>query len=68
MIEHVTTVHRPTPLTKHGRGVAVIQPVSDDETTEEVRPFMRAVIAGLADLESEREIALAEAKIRLGLD
>ena len=68
MIEHVTTVHRPIPLTKHGRGVAVVEPVSDYETTEEERPFMRAVIAGLADLESGREVALADAKIRLGLD
>ncbi|ESQ12647.1 MAG: hypothetical protein N838_03190 [Thiohalocapsa sp. PB-PSB1] len=29
--------------------------------------FMRAVVAGLADLDAGREVSLAEAKFRLGL-
>lgn len=35
-------------------------------TTEE-RAFMRAVVAGLADLEAGREVSLDETKVRLGL-
>jgi predicted transcriptional regulator len=36
-------------------------------TDEETRWFIRAVYAGLADLEAGREIPLAEAKARLDL-
>jgi hypothetical protein len=41
--------------------------VKDYEAGEEDRAFMRAVVAGLADLEAGRELSLAEAKARLGL-
>jgi hypothetical protein len=44
-----------------------MQSVSDYEKAEEERSFMRAVVAGLADLEAGREIPLAAAKKRLGL-
>jgi hypothetical protein len=54
-------------LTSRGRGVAVVQSVGDYEKAEEERGFMRAVVAGLADLEAGRETSLAEAKARLGL-
>jgi predicted transcriptional regulator len=54
-------------LTNRGRGVAVVQSVSDYEKAEEERDFMRAVVAGLADLESGREVGFEEAKKRLGL-
>ena len=39
----------------------------DSEAVEEVRTFMRAVVAGLADLEAGREAALADVKTKLGL-
>ena len=67
VVEHVAAVHRPVLLTKRGRGVAVVQSVNDYEIAEEERSFMRSVIAGLADLESGREVSLADAKARLGL-
>ncbi|MCY3639814.1 MAG: type II toxin-antitoxin system Phd/YefM family antitoxin [Gammaproteobacteria bacterium] len=67
VVEHVAAVHRPVLLTKRGRGVAIVQSVSDYEFAEEERSFMRSVIAGLADLESGREVSLADAKARLGL-
>jgi hypothetical protein len=44
-----------------------VQSVSDYEKAEEERDFMRAVVAGLADLEAGREVGLEEAKKRLGL-
>lgn len=68
VVEHVTTSHRPVLLTKRGRGVAVLQSVTDYETAEEERSFMRAVIAGLTDLDEGREVSLENAKLRLGLD
>jgi prevent-host-death family protein len=59
---------RPILLTSRGRGVAVVQALSEFESAQEEREFMRAVVTGLADLEEGREMPLAEAKHRLGLD
>lgn len=67
VIKHVAKVHRPTLLTSRGRGVAVVQSIGDFEAAEEERAFMRAVVAGLNDLESGQEVSLKEAKARLGL-
>jgi len=47
--------------------VAVVQSVSDYEAAEEERAFLRAVVAGLADLEDGRELSLEDAKARLGV-
>lgn len=67
IVKHAAEAHRPVLLTSRGRGVAVVQSVSDYEEAEEERAFMRAVVTGLADLETGREVSLAEAKARLGL-
>lgn len=67
VVKHTTEARRPVLLTSRGRGVAVVQSVADYEKSEEERAFMRAVIAGLADLEAGRELSLDEAKARLGL-
>lgn len=67
VVKHVTEAHRPVLLTSRGRGVAVVQSVSDYEKAEEERAFMRAVVAGLADLEAGREISIDEAMARFGL-
>jgi prevent-host-death family protein len=67
IVKHAVEAHRPVLLTSRGRGVAVVQSVSDYEQAEEERAFMRAVVTGLADLESGQEVSLAEAKARLGL-
>ncbi|MGF1614423.1 MAG: type II toxin-antitoxin system Phd/YefM family antitoxin [Gammaproteobacteria bacterium] len=52
-IKHTTQVHRHVLLTSRGRGVAVVQSVTGYEAAEKERAFMRAVVAGLADLEAE---------------
>ncbi|MEQ8484190.1 MAG: type II toxin-antitoxin system Phd/YefM family antitoxin [Pseudomonadales bacterium] len=67
VVKHATDARRPVLLTSRGRGVAVVQSVTDYEAAEEERAFMRAVVAGLADVEAGRELSLAEAKARLGL-
>jgi len=67
VVKHATDAHRPVLLTSRGRGVAVVQSVTDYEVAEEERAFMRAVVAGLADLEAGRELSFADAKARLGL-
>ena len=67
VVKHATEVHRPVLVTSRGRGVAVVQSVSDYEKAEEERVFMRAVVAGLADLEAGHEVPLDEAGVRLGL-
>jgi prevent-host-death family protein len=67
VVKHAAEARRPVLLTSRGRGVAVVQSVTDYEEAEEERAFMRAVVTGLADLEAGREISLAEAKARLGI-
>lgn len=67
VVKHVAKVHRPTLLTSRGRGVAVVQSIDDFEAAAEERAFMRAVVAGLNELESGQETSLEEAKTRLGL-
>jgi len=67
VVKHVTEAHRPVLVTSRGRGVAVVQSVADYEKASEERDFMRAVVAGLADLEAGREVSLDEARARLGL-
>jgi len=68
VVKHVTEAHRPVLITSRGRGVAVLQSVTDYEAAEEERAFLRAVVAGLSDLEAGREISLEDARTRLGLD
>ena len=67
VVKQALDARRPVLVTSHGRSVAVVQSVTDYERTEEERIFMRAVVAGLADLEAGREVSLADAKARLGL-
>lgn len=67
VVRQATEAHRPVLLTSRGRGVAVVQSVADFDRDADERDFMRAVVAGLADLDAGREVSLAEAKSRLGL-
>ena len=67
VVKHAAEAHRPVLLTCGGRGVAVMQSVSDYELAAEERAFMRAVVVGLADLDAGREVSLSEAKARFGL-
>ena len=67
IVRQVSEAHRPVLLTSRGRGVAVVQSITDYEQAQEERSFMRAVVAGLADLDAGRDVSLAEAKTRLGL-
>jgi prevent-host-death family protein len=68
IVRRVDETGRPVLLTSHGRGVAVVQSLSDYEAVQEERDFMRAVVAGLADIDAGRVVSLDEVKSRLGLD
>lgn len=67
VISQVDKTHRPVLLTSRGRGVAVVQSVSDYETEAEEREFLRAVVQGLMDVEEGRTVSLSAVKQRLGL-
>ncbi len=67
VIKQVNQARRPALLTSRGRGVAVMQSLQDFEIAQEEQQFMRAVVAGLNDLESGRSVSLSEARERLGL-
>jgi prevent-host-death family protein len=68
IVKQVAKDHRPVLLTSRGRGVAVMQALSDYESNAEDRQFMRAVVEGLLDLEEGRELNMTEVKKRLNLD
>jgi prevent-host-death family protein len=68
VVRRVDQTGRPLLLTSHGRGVAVVQALSEYEAAQEERAFMRAVVAGLADIEAGRVLSLKEVKRSLGLD
>ena len=67
VVRHAMEAGRPLLLTNRGRGVAVVQSLSEFESAQEEREFMRAVVEGIGDLESGRDVSLAEARKRLGL-
>lgn len=68
IIRQVQEEHRPVVLTNRGRGVAVVQALSDFESDSEERTFMRAVLKGMVDLEEGRELSLEEAKKHLNIE
>ena len=68
IVRRVDETGRPVLLTSHGRGVAVVQALSEYEASQEEREFMRAVVAGLADIDAGRVVPLDEVRRRLGLD
>ncbi|MDZ7669434.1 MAG: type II toxin-antitoxin system Phd/YefM family antitoxin [Gammaproteobacteria bacterium] len=67
IVKRAAESRRPLLLTSRGRGIAVVQSIADYESAEDERAFMKAVVAGLADLEAGREFSLAQARARLGL-
>jgi prevent-host-death family protein len=67
VIKRVAATRRPALLTSRGRGVAVVQSLAEFEAAEDERAFMRAVVAGLRDLDAGHELSLKDAKARLGL-
>lgn len=67
VVSQVEQTHRPVLLTNRGRGVAVVQSVSEYEASSEERAFLRGVVQGLLDLEEGRELDLADVRKRLGL-
>ena len=67
VVKHAMEAGRPLLLTNRGRGVAVVQSLSEFENAQEEREFMRAVVEGISDLESGRDVSLNEARKRLGL-
>ena len=67
IVRRIDETGRPVLLTTHGRGVVVMQALSEYEAVQEECEFMRAVVAGLADIDAGRVIPLSEVKRRLGL-
>ena len=67
IVRRIDETGRPVLLTSHGRGVVVMQALSEYEAAQEERAFMRAVVAGLADIDAGRVVPLSEVKRRLGL-
>lgn len=67
IVRRIDETGRPALLTSHGRGVAVVQGLSAYEAAQDEREFMRAVVAGLADIEAGRVVPMEDVKSRLGL-
>ncbi|WP_084164252.1 type II toxin-antitoxin system Phd/YefM family antitoxin [Rheinheimera texasensis] len=60
--------HRPTLVTSHGRGIAVVQGLDDFERTAEELSLLKAVVQGLIDVCEGHTLSLDEAKISLGIN
>ena len=67
VVRRVDETRRPVLLTNHGRGVAVVQSLAQFESVQEEREFMRAVVAGLADIDAGRVVPLSDVKRELGI-
>jgi prevent-host-death family protein len=67
IVHQVDETHRPVLLTSRGRGVAVVQALSEYEADSEERAFMRSVVAGLVELDAGLDVDIDEVKARLGL-
>ena len=67
VVKHVTDTHRPALLTSRGRGVAIVQSLSDYEADTEERNFLHGVVQGLLDLEEGRELSLDSVKKHFGI-
>ncbi len=67
VVKHIEESHRPVLLTNRGRGVAVVQSVGEYEKSGEELAFLKAVLAGVADIEAGRTVSLDQAKKRFGL-
>ena len=67
IVHQVDETHRPVLITSRGRGVAVVQALSEYEADGEERAFMRSVVAGLIELDAGLDIDIDEVKRRLGL-
>jgi prevent-host-death family protein len=68
VVRRVDETGRPILLTSHGRGVAVVQALVAYEAGQEERDFMRAVVAGLADIDAGRVVSLEDAMRSLGIE
>lgn len=68
VVRQVDETHRPVLLTSRGRGVAVVQALTEYEAEAEERSFLRAVVEGIVDVEEGRELDLADVKQRLELE
>lgn len=62
IIRQVQEAKRPVVVTSRGRGVAVVQSLSDFEARSDERNFMRGVLKGMIDLEEGRELSIEDVK------
>jgi prevent-host-death family protein len=67
IVRRLGETRRPMLLTSRGKGVAVMQDLAEYENAEEEKAFMRAVVQGIADIESGRTLTISELEKRLGL-
>lgn len=66
VIRRAVEDHQPVILDQAGEAIAVVQAMEEYQRKEADREFMRAIIQGLMDMETGREVSLAEARARLG--
>ena len=66
VVNQTNETHRPILLTSRGRGVAVVQSLTDYETTMAELQFYKAIAQGLADVQQGNTVSLADAKQLLG--
>ena len=68
IVNRTKNAHRPILLTSRGKGIAVVQGLSEFEENEEKREFMKAITQGLIEIKDGNELKLDEVKKKLGID
>lgn len=68
IVGQVSETHRPVLLTNRGRGVAVVQDLTDYEAAAEELKFIKAVARGLVDAREGNTYSLGEVKKRMGIE
>ena len=68
IVNQVQDTLRPVLVTSRGKGVAVVQALSEYENNQEELAFMKAIAQGMADINEDRQLELGDVKAKLGLD
>ncbi|MDX8404983.1 MAG: type II toxin-antitoxin system Phd/YefM family antitoxin [Mariprofundus sp.] len=68
LVKQTGETHRPVLLTSRGKGVAILQSLDDFEKAVEEREFMRAVMQGVAEIDTGNAMTVEEVTRSLSLE
>lgn len=67
VVNRAKNAHRPILLTSRGKGIAVVQGLTEYEEKEEDRAFLKAITQGLIEIKEGNELDIDEVRKKLGI-